>query len=633
MVLGITAAMLMTQFVAVAQQASGGNAADAATGAATGPIRLRQPQGPTSDKRDSQRLDQQRPLADQPIVPPIVQPGDERKGPGFLYRPGEFERHVERITNSLEVRRLGTDLVLDGGTEADGLDFSPLIPADYVIAPGDEVVLTIWGSVDADLRLQVDRSGRIQVPRVGAILVAGVKYQDLAATIERRARSAFKNFELAVSLGQLRAIRVFVTGFAERPGSYSVSSLSTVSSVLFKAGGPSASGSYRDIELRRNGKSIAHLDIYDLLVHGRRDADQMLQAADVIHVGPAGKQAALIGSVNKAAVFDLKPGETISDLLRMAGGFNSVADRSRLALERLDERSELRVRQVQWPADGGTLLEAGDVVRAFSSIAPVSPLDRQNVRVRIDGEVLKPGEYIFPPRTTLSEAIKFAGGFAPAAYLFGSEFTRESVRIAQQQNYDRALREMEVSLTRASSATVAKSTEEVAAQASQQANATRLLARLRELRPTGRVVLELTPESKTLPELVMESGDQISIAAKPVAVGVFGSVFNSGSFVFQDNRTVDDYLRLAGSPTAGADTNGVFVIRANGSVVSAQQGQRGFFGRGGFGSLLTETVLPGDTVFVPEEVNKQTWVQAAKDWTQILYQFGLGVAGLVTIFK
>ena len=175
-----------------------------------------------------------------------------------------------------------------------------------------------------------------------------------------------------------------------------------------------------------------------------------------------------------------------------------------------------------------------------------------------------------------------------------------------------------------------RTTDEVAAQAQQQLASERLLARLRESRPSGRVVLQLPPGSTELPNLTMEDGDRIFVPARPSTVGVFGSVFNAGSYLFNESRRVDDYLRLAGSPTRGADKTSIFVVRANGSVISAQQGEGGWFGVGST-KINDLSTLPGDTIFVPEESNKTTFLQNAKDWTQVLYQLGLGLAAIKVI--
>jgi protein involved in polysaccharide export with SLBB domain len=489
------------------------------------------------------------------------------------------------------------------------------------------VMLTIWGSADADLRLMVDRSGRVSIPRVGTVLVAGVRYADLPGVITQRVAQVFRNFQLSVSLGQLRAQRVYVTGFVARPGTYTVSSLATVVQALMQAGGPSAAGSFRNIDLRRGKERVTSIDLYDILVRGDRSGDHVLQGEDVIHVGPVGLQVGLIGSVNRQGVFELKPGETVRDLLAMAGGFNAVADPTRLAVERLDDRADVRVVQLELPASAGAALNQGDVVRAFSAVDVALPVQRQNKRVRVEGEVARPGEYVLPPASTISDALAAAGGLTQAAYPFGTEFSRESVRLTQQQNYDRALRDLETDLARNStSQRAAIAPDEAAAQAARDNSNTRLLNALRALRPSGRIVLQLHPESRDLPPLALEDGDRLFVPPRPTTVGVFGSVFNGGSYLYTDGRTLGEYLGLAGGPTRGADESSTFVIRANGSVVSSQQ-KASWASRSS--ALEGTRAEPGDTVFVPEELNKTTFIQNAKDWTQILYQFGLGVAGIV----
>jgi protein involved in polysaccharide export with SLBB domain len=265
----------------------------------------------------------------------------------FGERLSEFEQYVNRLAAPVEIRRLGSDLMVGAGKPGQVVEYSPLVPPDYLISPGDELVLSMWGSVDAELRLVVDRTGRISVPRAGTIMVAGIRYADLPATISQRMAQVFKNFQLSVSLGQLRGVRVYVTGFVARPGAYTVSGLSSMANALVLAGGPSASGSFRNIQLRRGRELVSTLDFYDLLLNGDRANDKLVQADDVIHVGPVGTQIAVIGSVNRPAIYELKPGETVVDLQRMTGGFSAVADRTRFSLERVEDRATVRVTQVE----------------------------------------------------------------------------------------------------------------------------------------------------------------------------------------------------------------------------------------------------------------------------------------------
>lgn len=628
--------------VAIAQSASDDGYGSSRSGVSTGAvgeggvIRLRDvPSSGDASRRNAQVAN---PVTDGSTSPYV--PGEFEFFVNKLARTGSDQKPSDETTrderqrdlrprdsegNPLTILRFGSEMV----TASHGVpqDYTPQVPPDYLVSPGDELVLSMWGSVDANLRLTVDRAGRITIPRVGAVLVSGVRYADLANVIQQQVAQVFKNFQLSVSLGQLRNIRIYVTGFTARPGSYTVSSLSTVVNALMRTGGPSSAGSFRDIGLYRAGKLVTTFDLYDLLLRGDKSADRVLQAEDVIQIGPVGPQVALIGSVNKPAIFELKNGDTVDDVLRMAAGFSAVADRSRLAVERLVDRDSVRVTQLMLPADGKLQPSSGDVMRAFSVVDVALSVQRQNKRVRIEGEVAHPGEFVMPPKSTINDALRAAGGLSPNAYLFGTEFNRESVRVTQQQNYERALRDMETEFTRTASTQRVTTADEAAAANSRTQATARLVERLRAVKPTGRIVLQLNPDANTLPDLALEDGDRLYVPPRPTTVGVFGSVFNAGTYLFGDERTLSSYLKLAGGPTRGADTGSSFVIRANGAVVSARQ-SNGWFGTAGFND---EAALPGDTIFVPEEADKTTFVQAAKDWTQILYQFGLGIAAIHTL--
>lgn len=601
----------------------------------SGPVRLGTPISATTDR--IRATDEDRTQA------------EARRVQRARYEPGEFELYINRQLGvdvsdyvgsrpaaqadgvdtrpPLQIRRLGADLMLDG---TNGTAEGPrAVGEDYIIGIGDEVQVTVWGSVDADLRLVVDRVGRINIPRVGPIMVAGVRYGELNNVVRSRIAQVFKNFQVSTALGRLRSFRIYVTGFTQRPGPYMVSSLSTIVTGLIQSGGPSAAGSFRQIELRRAGKTLAHFDIYDLLLRGDKSADLPLQAEDVIYIGPVGPQAAILGSVNKASIVELRPGETVADVLAMSGGFSAVADRSRLSVERLSDRNDRRVVQLDLPAQNKAPVSNGDVLRAFSAVEAQLAQGRQYKRVRIEGEVMRPGDYLMPPMSTLQDALNTAGGLTSNAFVFGTDFSRESVRKVQQENYDRALRDLETDFTRATTTQRASTADEAAAQAQKATGTSRLIDRLRNVRPSGRVVLQMDPEGRSLPQLVIEDGDRLSIPARPNTVGVFGSVFNAGSYLLTKGATLEDVMKLAGGAKRGADTSSIFVVRANGSVVSARQSSSGWLA---FGSGIDNlAALPGDTVFVPEELDKTTFIQAAKDWTQILYQFGLGAAALKTI--
>jgi protein involved in polysaccharide export with SLBB domain len=576
--------------------------------------RLVQSVSPTALQQQAQQQAQQQ-------SQPQTQQPSQQQGQNTVDRNQRDGRPRDAEGRPLKVLRFGAELLTN--VRGNPQDYAPQVPSDYLISPGDELVVAMWGSVDANLRLTVDRAGRITIPRVGAVLVSGVRYADVANVIRQQVAQVFRNFQISVSLGQLRNIRIYVTGFTPQPGSYTVSSLSTIVNAVMRTGGPSAAGSFRNIRLVRGGREVTTFDLYDLLLRGDTSADRVLQADDVIQIGAVGPQVAVIGSVNKPAIFELRNGETVSDVLRMAAGFTAVADRTRLTVERLVDRDNVRINQLSLPRDEGTHPSSGDVMRAFSLVDSVLPVERQNKLVQVEGEVVRPGGYVLPAGSTVNDALKAAGGLTPGAYLFGTEFSRESVRVRQQENYDRALRDLETQFTLAVSTQRTSSADEAQAQNARGVGTGRLIERLRAARPTGRIVLQMEPQAQSLPDLALEDGDRLYVPARPQTVGVFGSVYNGGSYLYAQGRPIGDYLHLAGGPTRGADSGSTFIVRANGTVISSRQ-SGGWFGLGGsFASVAAE---PGDTIFVPEEIDKTTWVQNAKDWTQILYQFGLGVA-------
>ena len=224
--------------------------------------------------------------------------------------------------------------------------FAPLrevnVTPDYVLGPGDQLVIRIWGQVNFNAQLTVDRSGSIYLPQVGEVHVAGLPYAQVKQHIHDALGHIYKSFDLDVEMGQLRSIQVFVVGQARRPGTYTLSSLSTLVTALFATGGPSVQGSLRDIQLRRNGQTLTHFDLYDLLILGDMSKDAPLLPGDVIYIPPVGTQVAIAGDVHVPAIYELKGDTTVDQALHFAGGLSSTASLLRASLERLDDRTRTR---------------------------------------------------------------------------------------------------------------------------------------------------------------------------------------------------------------------------------------------------------------------------------------------------
>jgi len=298
----------------------------------------------------------------------------------------EFQDFVAQSTGR-DLPIFGSDLFRNVPSTFAPVDDVPVTP-DYVIGPGDELLILAWGQLDVDYAALVERNGTINIPKVGSINVAGIRYQDLQSHLKAAIGRVYRNFDLTVNLGQLRAIQVFVVGQARRPGSYTVSSMSSLVNAVFAAGGPSAKGSMRGIQLKRGNKVVTELDLYDLLISGDKSRDAPLLPGDVIYVPPVGALVAISGAVNVPAIFELKKDGALGDLIAWAGGLASTASGQRATVERIDSRNTRRMDEFKLDAAGTlTRLRDGDLVTVFS----VTP--RIDNAVSLRGNVAQPGRF------------------------------------------------------------------------------------------------------------------------------------------------------------------------------------------------------------------------------------------------
>ena len=249
------------------------------------------------------------------------------------------------------------------------LDNSP-VNNDYTLGPGDQVIIRGFGSLNVDAKLVVDRNGQISIPKVGTIPVAGAKASKLEAIVKTAFAKYYKDPEISVTLGQLRSITVYVVGQARRPGSYSLSSVSTLASGLFATGGPNSNGSMRRVQLKRGGQVITEFDLYQFLSEGLSSSDIKLIDGDIIYIPPASGYVAIVGKVNTPAVYELKNNEeTLDRILSIAGGLPVVADPRRVMLERLDpsKRQSRTVEDFALDTRGlKTVLRNGDLLTVLT---------------------------------------------------------------------------------------------------------------------------------------------------------------------------------------------------------------------------------------------------------------------------
>jgi protein involved in polysaccharide export with SLBB domain len=307
--------------------------------------------------------------------------------------------------------------------------FAPIlnspVPTDYPLGPGDELMIRGWGSIDIDFKATIDRNGTINIPTIGSVVLAGVKAGEAENVIRNAVARLYKGVTVSVNFGQLRAITVYVVGQASRPGTYTVSSLSTLVTALFASGGPNANGSMRRVQVKRGGKVAAELDLYSFIAKGDKSADIKLLDGDTIYIPPAGGYVALVGKVNSPAIYELKNStDSVASLLDVAGGLPVVADPRRAYLERIDptrnqprsvEEFALNGEGLQRPLKNGDVLNVTSITPDFSNAVilrgnvdqPVRAPFKQGMRV---SDLIPSREYLITRESTRRQNNVVAAG-------------------------------------------------------------------------------------------------------------------------------------------------------------------------------------------------------------------------------
>jgi polysaccharide export outer membrane protein len=322
-----------------------------------------------------------------------------------------------RLTR-LPLQKTGTEGLKSFGYDI--FDNSPLaflpatdvpVPADYVVGPGDQIEVQLFGSTNQTLSLTVSRDGRVSFPQLGPINVGGQRYSAVKADIEARVARQMIGTRADVSMNQTRVIDVFVLGEARYPGSYSVSGLATATSALFAAGGIKSIGSLRSVEVVRQSGPVRALDLYDLFMRGDSSNDVKLLQGDVVFIPPIGPTVSVTGEVQRPAIYELKSDASVSDLVQMAGGLTTEADRGNAALERVDEQQRRVVLDVNLsaPTSAALSLRNGDVLR----VARLKPtLDSG---VTLQGYVYRPGTFAWREGLRLTDVVRSIDELKPNA--------------------------------------------------------------------------------------------------------------------------------------------------------------------------------------------------------------------------
>jgi polysaccharide export outer membrane protein len=535
----------------------------------------------------------------------------------LMNKKTSFQTYVESsIGKSLDI--FGRDLFQNVANTFAQLQTVQVNP-DYVIGPGDALQVRGWGMVSIDINAIVNRNGQIYLPRVGAVQVSGVKYSNLEGYLKKAVGRVFKNFELSVSIKQTRNVQVYVVGHVLVPGSYTLSAMSTLMNALFVAGGPSLTGSMRNIQLKRSGVIFTSFDLYDILLHGDKSSDTVLQDGDVIYVSPVGPQFALFGDVKQPSIFELKQKVSLADVVRWAGGFESAAELKNVVVQKNIESQFQTVAELQ--AEGFAIdknlgqigVSPTDIIRVF--VPGASPLEVKipHEYVKVDGEVTNGGVFEITKGETIRSLVERIGGVKDDGYIFGTRLTREALRREQQDKIDKSIDRFERDVDANTKQRLMGDPTQAAVIQGEAESQRALVKKLRSIKADGRIILNLKGyEAKVsdLPDFPLKDGDRIYIPDKPVTIDVIGAVYQQNTFIYKPQRSVSEYVYLAGGVTPTGDKSELYRILADGTVKSNKHG-------GGGGS-----VNPGDAIVVPEKlIRGQSFLKSLSEFTSILWSW------------
>lgn len=295
------------------------------------------------------------------------------------------------------------------------------VPDTYLVGRGDQLLINFYGKESASYEVIVDREGRINIPDLSPVQVAGLTFAEVKELIKVKVEQEIIGVKAFVSLGKLRSIRILVLGEAYKPGSYSVSSLTTVSHALFVSGGVSDIASLRNIQVKRGGKVVTNFDLYDLLIRGDSSNDIILKPGDVVFIPSVGEQVTVDGLVKRPAIFELKKGETAEQLLKMAGGIKPNAYAKSVIVERFNNQHK-EVLSVDFSKEQVNYIpQDGDRIR-FSAIG-----EQYQTSISLIGAVVRPGNYQWYKGKRISDILgSVRGDLLPQADLDYALVVRET---------------------------------------------------------------------------------------------------------------------------------------------------------------------------------------------------------------
>ncbi len=540
-------------------------------------------------------IDLQQALTLSPPTPPVNQipvatPPAAIAPTTIISNPQLFDYSVNIKSNVFGANLFTGAFAREGATQ-----FNP----DYVIATGDQIQVRFWGAFEYDALLTVDPQGNVFVPHIGPIKILGIRNKELQSLFSVAVRKVFlANVSSYASLAAAQPVRVFVSGFVNRPGLYSGTSMDSLLHYLDQSGGIDAErGSFLNVQVKRGSYVRATVNLYDFLLNGQIPLIQ-LGNGDVIFVSPKQKSVIVSGLVANAKVFEFNHNRnTVADLIEVSKP-SSKTTHVRIV------RNTGVIKNIEYfplYEAANIILESGDELEFTADKKPGT------ITVRVEGEHKSAQEYVLPHGALLGDLI------TQIEYSVNSDFKnlqlfRHSVRERQKELLLTSLERLEASVLTARSGT----TDEAQLRASEAELIMQWVTRAKDIEPSGQVVIS---QATALNELLLENGDIIKIPALNNLVLVSGEVMFPNTIAIEPNKTFEYYIENAGGYSQNADSNRVIIAHVDGSFEDIAEKN----------SMFSEEIIirPGDEILVLPKVDLKSR-QFAKEIMTMIYQLALG---------
>tara|TARA_B100001057_G_scaffold394219_1_gene403350 strand:+ start:2515 stop:4317 length:1803 start_codon:yes stop_codon:yes gene_type:complete len=542
---------------------------------------------------------------------------------------GEIEEAFEEVTSlvkkpELKLLENEDDYCSDCIYGFNFFQFSPstFAPADdtpvnssYSIGPGDKLLVSFYGGNEKKYEVDVNREGKVVLPMIGPVNLTGMTYGEATTFLKEKVKAELIGTEINISIREVRSVGVYVLGEAYKPGKYVMSGLSSVTNALFISGGVNKQGSLRNIQIRRNDRVIANYDFYDFLLKGSLKSDITLQDGDIIFIPFIENSVILGGAFKRPHRYEFKKGETLKDVVELAGGFNAeVMSDARIELSSVDRTASKRLLSfLNIKKDAGKLIKDGDVINV-SSTSGIKPQS-----ITLLGEVVNPGEYSIQVGESILDIINRAGGYTEEAYFQGAVFLRDDVAKSQKEAFRRSADQLENTIVDVITNNTTNNISE-----STLVPLSSLITKLRLEEPPGRMVVDLdTLKLRTDPiaNFTVKNNDSLFIPKRPNFVSIVGEVLNATTVGFNPDLAVDEYIQLSGGLNDAADKDKIFVILPNGK---SQLVQRSLFGSKAY-------ILPGSTIVISRDSRPFDAISLTRIITPILADLATSAAAIAAI--